>query len=99
MSDFLLLVLAVFASYRLARMLAMEEGPFGILDTVRVRIDPEQKTWLGRGLNCPLCIGFYVSLAVTLILLPFATWQQSVLNWLGVAGAMAALHLWLEKGA
>lgn len=78
-------------------MLAVEEGPFGIFDAARVRLDPEQKTWLGRGLNCPLCIGFYVSLAVSAMLLPWSGWRMLFLDWLGVAGAMAALHLWLEK--
>ncbi len=77
----------------------MEEGPLGILGAIRVRLDPEQKTWLGRGLNCPLCVGFWVSLMVSLALLPWSGWQSLLLYWLGVAGAMAALHLWLEKGA
>lgn len=78
-------------------MLAMEEGPLGIFDAVRVRLDPEQKTWLGRGVNCPLCIGFYTSLAVVAVLLPWSGWQLLLLYWFSVAGGMAALHLWLER--
>lgn len=97
MSDWIWLVLAILASYRISRMLAVEEGPFGIFDKARARFDPKQETWLGRGLNCPLCIGFYVSLAVAALLLPVPSWQILVLNWLAVAGGMAALHLWLEK--
>lgn len=78
-------------------MLAVEEGPLGIFDKVRVRLDPEQKTWLGRGVNCPLCIGTWVSLVVSVFLLPWSGWQLLLLYWFGVAGGMAALHLWLEK--
>lgn len=78
-------------------MLAMEEGPLGIFDAVRVRLDPEQKTWLGRGLNCPLCVGFWVSLVVSAVLLPWSGWQLLLLYWFGVAGGMAVLHLWLEN--
>lgn len=90
------IVLAILASYRVSRMLAVEEGPLGLFDAVRVRLDPAQKTWLGRGVNCPLCIGFYVSLGVVVLLLPFLSWQTLILEWLGVAGGMAVLHLWLE---
>lgn len=97
MSDWLSFLLAVFATYRVAMMLALEEGPLGIFDTLRLRLDPEQKTWLGRGVNCPLCIGFWVSLAVSVVLSPWSGWQSLLLDWLGVAGAMAALYLWIDK--
>jgi hypothetical protein len=100
------LVLAVLATYRIARMLAMEEGPFGLFDRVRARIDPDQETWLGRGLNCPLCIGFWVALLFTVLL-----WYQSglligwtlvhhsefLLVWFALAGAQELAHLWAER--
>lgn len=97
MSDWVWIVLGILASYRIARILAVEEGPFGVLDAIRNRLDPKQETWLGRGLNCPLCAGFWVSLAVSLVLLPWSDWRSLCLTWFAVAGGMAALHLWLEK--
>lgn len=97
MADWLALLLAVFATYRLARMFALEEGPFGVFDRVRGRADPEQKTWLGRGVNCPLCLGWWIAGLVVLALLPLADWRTFMLTWFGVAGGMAALYLWLEQ--
>lgn len=93
-------VLAVLASYRIARMLAMEEGPLELFARVRERFDSDQKTWLGRGLNCPLCLGFWVSLAMALLLAhqdPTMHRSEIVLAWLGIAGAQTLLHLWIEK--
>lgn len=98
MADGMTYLLSVFAVYRLARILAMEEGPFDVFAKLRGRIDPEQKTWIGRGINCALCLGFWISLAFAIAL----NWGQviappTLLDWLAIAGAQAALHLWIEK--
>ena len=90
------LALAILATYRVALMLATEEGAFGLFVFVREHIDPEQTTWLGRGLNCPLCIGFWLALACA-CLLPFVSWQMFVLNWLGIAGGAVLLIKWSER--
>lgn len=88
MHQLILVALAVLATYRVARMLALEDGPFDLFVRVRARIDPEQITWVGRGINCPLCISFWVALVFAL-LLPFVDWQTFVMMWLGVAGGAA----------
>lgn len=88
-------LLAVLAAYRIAHMIALEDGPADVFALIRSKF-PQEESWIGRGVNCPLCIGFWSSLAVAM-LLPFATWQVFALNWLGVAGAVTVLHLWLEK--
>lgn len=86
------IILAILASYRVARMLALEDGPFDLFTKIRNAVDPNQLTWLGRGLNCPLCLGFWISFVIAL-LVPCATWQGFVLNWLGIAGGMTVVHL------
>lgn len=96
MSDLTRLVLGGLASFRLARMLALEEGPGGVFDRVRGRCDPQQTTWLGRGLNCPLCVGFWTSLLMA-VLLWDGSQRKLILNWWGMAGAQSLLHLWIEK--
>jgi len=58
------LIIIALASYRAARMIAQEEGPFSLFSKVRYRVDPKQDTWVGRGINCPLCIGIYSSIAL-----------------------------------
>lgn len=82
-------------------MLTMEEGAFSIFAKVRERIDPQQTTWIGRGINCPFCVGFWIALAIAAMLtcpdLPDALfWRDLVLNWLAIAGGQAALHLLIE---
>ena len=80
-------MIAAFAVYRAARMLTDEDGPFDVFSLVRASIDPDQHTWIGRGLNCPLCVSFWLALPVALLLTD--TW---LLWWLGLAGAAAWLY-------
>lgn len=91
-------LLSILAVYRLARMLAQEEGPFDVFARIRGRIDPNQETWIGRGINCALCLGFWLSLVFAVAL----NWAQviappTLLDWFAIAGGQAALHLWIEK--
>ena len=80
------LVLATFATYRLALMLATEEGPFEMC--TRIRNLHTQDDWIGRGLRCPLCVGFWIALVLAWVVAPAgAAW----LYWLGIAGAQTAL--------
>lgn len=82
-------VLSAFAVYRVARLAALEEGPFGIFHAIREKIDPYQKTWIGRGLNCPLCMGFWFSLIPAIA---FFSLDWVVLMWLSIAGAQTYLQ-------
>ena len=98
------LLLAVFATHRIARMIALEEGAFSVFAKLREHLDPEQSTWLGRGINCPLCIGFWVAavFAFLTIYLPLCYWSEFqvtdfILRWLGIAGAQVVLYNWSEK--
>lgn len=81
------LLLATIAAYRIARMLVLEEGPFSIFATVRGRVDPSQKSWIGRGMACIACVSFWVSLIVALMI------GASVIEWLAMAGAIV---IWRE---
>ena len=55
-------LVAALAAYRSARMFATETGPFALFAKIRRNIDPEQKTWIGIGLNCPYCCGVWASM-------------------------------------
>lgn len=80
--QFIVAGLAVYAvSYSITRL----DGPFNIFFQVREHVDPTQKTWIGRGLNCPLCFSVWVALIVALLL------QASVIEWLGLAGVTFAI--------
>lgn len=90
------IILAVLATYRLARMFALEDGPADVFANLRNRFDSD--SWFARGLRCPLCVGFWIALGVAL-LVPFSSWQMFILTWLGIAGAQAIIYLVTEPSA
>ncbi len=63
--DIFYIVLAALATFRVSRMIALEEGPFSLFSKLRDRFT--QRTWVGRGLACPMCLSFWVALV-------FAAW-------------------------
>lgn len=85
------LILSILAAYRVARMLTLEDGPADLFRAARTSIDPLQHTWVGRGITCPLCVGFWVSLVIVIIARP-ASKREFILTWLGVAGAQTAIQ-------
>jgi hypothetical protein len=88
----MLLLLAIFGTYRLSRMLAQEEGPFAIFFTVRERAG--QKDWFGRGLHCTLCWSWWIAAAAALylVLMGKAGWAEFVLLWFGIAGLASGVY-------
>lgn len=93
----LALIVAAFATYRLAILMVDEEGPFEL--ATRLRNLRTADDWIGRGLRCPACIGFWVALPMTVA----ALWADSTLYvplwplyWLAVAGL--ARWLWKVEG-
>lgn len=86
----LLVLLAVLAAYRIARMIAMEDGPFDAFSRLQERAGGN-KTWVGRGLACPLCVSFWVALAAA-GLVGAQDWRGFVLLWGGIAGGAVLLH-------
>jgi len=89
---FLLLLMASFATYRVARMLAQEDGPFDVFARVRGRVN--QRTWVGRGIACVWCLSFWVALVVAcgLAWQGHLAWRDVWLVWLAIAGASAAIY-------
>ena len=89
----ILLMLATLATYRLAALLAEEEGPFALAARWRSRFLVDD--WLGRGVRCVGCVGFWLALPLSLaalVLDPALDPWAWPLVWLGVAGA--ARWLW-----
>lgn len=84
----LTLVIVVLAVYRVSVLVAQDEGPFSVLERARSKIDPNQASWIGRGLRCVGCVSFWVSLAAALFI-GAADW---VWVWLAVAGGVMLIH-------
>ncbi|MDI9549644.1 MAG: hypothetical protein QM346_18785 [Chloroflexota bacterium] len=96
--DALRLALAVLASYRLARLIALEEGPAGVLVHLREWAgaydygeNGEPATNLGRGISCQLCVGVWAALPAAALALWPTRPGTAALAWLGIAGAQAFL--------
>lgn len=89
--DALWFVVAALGVWRVARMIAREDGPFDLFAEVRGRIG--QATWVGRGLHCVLCVSWWLAWPAAL-LLPWADWREYVLLAMGLSGAVVVLHTW-----
>jgi hypothetical protein len=85
--------LAALAIYRVARMVAEEDGPAFVFKRLRERYT-DQHSSIALGLRCPYCIGFWAALPVTIMLCMFGDWPIALwpLWWFGLAGAAAKIH-------
>lgn len=61
------LIAAAFATYRLAVLIAEEEGPWSLAQ--RLRNLHTADDWIGRGIRCPACVGFWVAWLTTAVAL------------------------------
>lgn len=92
MIDALLLAKLALATYRLARLIAVDEGPFSIFHRLRywagaydLGENGAPVSALGRLLSCPHCVGVYVAVAL---------WLGGPGWWVDVL-AVAGLQSWL----
>src|SRR5690349_17553988 len=82
MSFELLFVIGVLAVYRVARMVAQEEGPFSVFLHWRNWLKKDGKDgWIVRGFHCPLCISWWLGFLAAPIV--------GVFDWRFVAVALA----------
>ena len=106
----LAILLAVLAIFRLSYMLAREDGPFGIFVRMRayfgkaVVVDIESRqgiygpSWtLAELVNCPHCIGFYLSILFAFLIIFPSIVGNAVLLILGVAGTQSFLTHLIER--
>lgn len=82
------IILSAFAVYRLAYLIAYEDGPFDLASKWRELVG--QKNWIGRGFHCALCISFWVSILPALYL--SSSVVQFILYWQAIAGLVLLLH-------
>jgi hypothetical protein len=92
-------LVAALAVYRLSRMVAEEEGPGAIFTKLRGAFDPDQQTWVGRGLNCPICVSFWVALpaAIAITVLGYADVYAWPLTWLALSAGTVVIKKWEHK--
>jgi len=100
MIDWLRFVLAVFAVYRLAQLVAIDDGPFAIFSRLRgsvaqwsAGVDTGSLRWTARELiKCPYCLGvWFGAFAVLPVWFPTAIGDLALLA-LGIAGGQCFLQ-------
>jgi hypothetical protein len=68
MKPFYQFLVRAFFLYRVSRMIATEDGPFRVFHKFRravVENVDEKRMWLAEGVECPLCISFWLSLLLS----------------------------------
>jgi hypothetical protein len=89
MNTMLRFLLAALATWRLAFLLAREDGPWRMFARLRNRSDTRL---LSQWLGCVKCVGMWISI-------PFAffvkgDWAELVVIWLALAGVTALIDEW-----
>lgn len=99
MSEPLRLLLAALATYRLAQLVAIDDGPGDVFLRLRVWAgsyeygqDERPKSNLGRLLACPYCVGVWAALLCALAVALAHPLADAWLVVLGLAGAQAVLQ-------
>lgn len=90
-----ILIAAAFATWRISRMIALEEGPFSIFSWVRGHLDPLQTSWLGRGISCVFCISFWVALFLAVLIAYFpGELTNIIVATFAISGGAMLIHRW-----
>lgn len=102
------LALTILTAYRLARMIAMDDGPGFFFERLRLWAKEKankEKSNLGKwhslaeGLGCPFCAGVWVSLPLFALLLWPTVYGDMFLLLLSISGAQAFMQsLDAERG-
>lgn len=101
MPDYLRFLLVVLTCYRLARMIAMDDGPGFFFERLRLwAIDKAEKEksnlgkWhnLAEGLGCPFCAGVWVSLPLFVLLMKPRKLGDAFLLLMAISGGQAFMQ-------
>jgi len=102
------IVLAILATYRLAQLVALDDGPFDCVVALRGLTvyslkgnDRKGPVWhsLEELVNCPYCLGVWFAGLMTVVIAqiePLNIWT-GLLVWLGIAGGQCALQSITDK--
>lgn len=89
-------LLAALAAWRIARMMVVETGPLGAFERLRFEVAKHTTPggWIDEGFSCVLCVSFWAALILALLITDRR--REFLVNWLGIAGGAAAIHLITE---
>ena len=96
-------ILAAFATYRLAQLVAFDAGPAYAFQKLRnyinFRYTTERGIWenIDEGINCPYCLGIYFAALCLVLVLKPTRLGDFLLWWGAIAGAQTFMQE-LTKG-
>mgnify|MGYP001572792784 FL=1 len=82
--------LAALAVYRISRMITDEEGPFMVFSRLRGLAQPD--TWIGRGLECIICVSVWVALPIA-----YYIGGDWLLTWPALSAVTTIIRKWEQK--
>jgi len=80
-------VVAVLATWRIAHLVAREDGPFDVIVRMRARAGDGV---VGRLMDCPYCLSLWVAVPCTFWV--GHAWMEWVMGWLAVSGGASLLE-------
>lgn len=91
-SPWLRLTLAVLATWRVAHLVAREDGPFDVIVRVRAKAG---NGMIGRLMDCPYCLSLWLAAPCAFVLAHgAAAW---LLAWLAISGGASFLEKLAER--
>ena len=97
--SWIVLFLAVFATYRASILIVSEDGPFYLFTRIRRlahRTLDTKLAWIYEGLTCFMCVSFWISLLTAVGLrMSGLTDLPLLLVWLGIGGCATVLFKYL----
>jgi len=109
-NEYIRLVLAILATFRIARLLPLDDGPLYIFERVRlytVRKSNNEKNikhvklgiWSSvyDGVTCPYCMGVYSAILCLVLMKRKRKFSDIFLLIFALAGAQSLLQGWMEK--
>lgn len=94
------LILAIFTCYRLARLVARDDGPGFLFEHIRqwIHLKAERESYnlgkwnsLSEGITCPYCLGVWFSIPLLFLVL-YPNWYGDIfLLLMSISGAQAFL--------
>jgi len=101
-SDEVRLVLLAFATYRIAELITIDEGPYGIFEGIRsffkkkAMLSGKQNSFtmnIAKLLECPFCVGIWISIVAGFVYL----WYNPVADFVTIIFAIAGIQAFLEN--
>jgi Protein of unknown function (DUF1360) len=86
------LVIAVLATWRIAHLIAREDGPFDIIVTLRLKAGDGV---LGRLMDCPYCLSLWIAIPFAFMLA--TDFVSGMTAWLAISGGASVLERGFER--